>query len=205
MLLEACVNTLEEALIAQARGAHRVELCSRLELGGLTPDWSLVREAVDVLDIPVMVMIRPKAGDFVYTEEELLQMKQDIDRYRDLAIGGVVLGVLESGQRQIDVPRTALLAAYAWPMEITFHKAIDLCADPVKAIRDLRGISGVRRVLSSGGAPSAMDGLETLQRMQEQADEHLILMPGGRITPNNLPVLHACLGAKEYHGRAIVG
>lgn len=205
MLLEACVNTLEEALNAQARGAHRVELCSRLDLGGLTPDWALVREAVDVLDIPVMVMIRPREGDFVYNEPELRQMKQDIDYCRDLAVGGLVLGVLEPGQHQIDIPLTALLAAYAWPLEITFHKAIDLCANPVKAIGDLRGISGVRRVLSSGGAPSAMEGLETLQRMQEQTDEHLILMPGGRITQNNLPDLHARLCAKEYHGRAIVG
>lgn len=204
MILEACVTTLQEALNAQARGASRVEICSQLSLGGLTPDWQLVSEVVEILDIPVMVMIRPRAGDFSYTPQEFSEMKRDIDRCKELAVGGVVLGLLLP-ERRIDVRRTALLAAYAWPLEITFHKAIDACLDPVEAVKELCKISGVRRVLTSGGAQTAMDGTTTLKQMMDCSNGTLHIMPGGGVTAANLPELHEKLGASEYHGRAIVG
>ena len=198
------MTTLEEALHAQEQGANRVELCRDLAVGGLTPEQPLMEAACRALTIPVMVMIRPRAGGFVYSGDEADAMIRSIDHAREAGAAGVVLGLLgvDGG---IDVETTARLAAHAMPLEVTFHKAVDELPDPVAAVRVLRAVTGVTRVLSSGGAATAQAGVPVLRRMVAVAGDELTIMGGGSVTEHNVDELAELTGAAEFHGRRIVG
>jgi len=204
MIKEACVETFEEAQRAEQQGASRIELCADLSNDGLTPSPELMQKTFATLKIPVMVMIRPRAGNFVYTEEEINQMKTDIDWAKKAAAAGVVLGLL-TPENKIDVENTQLLAEIAHPIPVTFHKAIDELKNPVEGVEALKKISGIKRILTSGGKPTAMKGLETLKKMLQTAGGNPIIMIAGKVTNKNVNELQQLTGAVEFHGRRIMG
>jgi copper homeostasis protein len=204
MILEACVESLEEALKAWESGAQRIELCSRLDLDGLSPSEELVREVCATLKIPVMVMIRPRDGDFVYSEEEFTVMLREIDRAKALGASGMVFGVL-TPENQIDMDQCRRLAERAFPLPVTFHKAIDTMEDPVMGVRQLLECGGITRILTSGGKPTAREGAAKIREMMEAAAGRIIILVAGKVTGDNVEEIEALTGAEEFHGRRIAG
>ncbi|MFZ4427010.1 MAG: copper homeostasis protein CutC [Saprospiraceae bacterium] len=204
LILEACVDDEAQAMRAQAQGAGRIELCSRLDLDGLTPSDAFIRFARAALHIPVHVMIRPRGGDFVYSEEELEAMCAEIAFCKAAGVPGVVFGVLTPDHR-LDIPAIVRLADLARPMKVVVHKAIDLTPDPVAAVAALRSAKAADYVLSSGGAPTAQLGADTLRQMIAAGGASVTVIAAGKITDGNLQEMHRLIGAKEYHGRLIVG
>jgi len=142
LILEACVETLEEALAAQQAGANRIELCSALDQDGLSPSEELTRQCLEQLSIPIMAMVRPRGGNFVYSEAEIQQMEQEIELFKQLGVAGVVFGLLTE-ENSIDLINTQLLARKVQPLEVTFHKAIDYTPDPLKSFEGLNTIEGI--------------------------------------------------------------
>lgn len=193
--LEVCIDSVWSALEAEAGGATRLELCDALVEGGLTPSIGKVRVAVGRTRLPVHVMVRPRAGDFLYDESELAVMLADIREVKRAGAAGVVLGVLTSDGR-VDEPRLQALVREASPLPVTFHRAIDVCRDPVGAIEALVR-AGVARVLSSGGAPTATEGADTLQRMVDVAGGRLVVAAGGGVTEDNAGALVRATGVDE--------
>lgn len=204
MILEACVETLEEALKARERGAHRIELCSRLDLDGISPSEEFVREVCAALIIPVMVMIRPREGDFVYSEDEITVMLREIDRAKALGASGMVFGVL-TADNQIDMDQCRRLAERAFPLPVTFHKAIDTMEDPVMGVRQLLKCGGITRILTSGGKPTAREGAGKIREMRTAAAGRIIILVAGKVTGDNVEEIEALTGAEEFHGRRIAG
>lgn len=201
-LKEACVESLEEALRAQELGADRVEYCARLDLDGLTPTIEEVNIALTHLKIPIMVMIRPREGDFQYSDAEFETMQVQIHAFKETGIQGVVLGITKDDK--IDFERTKILSDLAGPKEVCFHKAIDTIGDPLEGIRSLNKIENITRILTSGKAKTAVQGISVLKEMLTIARKDLSIMPAGKITANNIEEIHAILGAQEYHGKKIV-
>ena len=199
-LLEIAANSVASALAAQAGGARRVELCARLEVGGTTPSHGSIVRARDGLTIPLYVLIRPRAGDFVYDERELATILDDIAHCRSLGCDGVVVGALTPHG---DVDRSACRRCVeaANGMGIAFHRAFDLAADKAATLEVLIDL-GFERVLTSGGAPSAMAGASLLSRLVAQAGERITVMPGAGIEPANLAALRALTRAREFHASA---
>ena len=204
MILEACVETFEEALKAELLGADRIELCDDLNVGGVTPSYALLDSVLRQIKIPVMVMIRPRGGNFVHTSSEIKVMKQSIEVCKSLNVMGVVFGILDK-QNHIDFATTRMLAEYASPLEVTFHKAIDDTPDPVRSAESLTGIKGISRILTSGGRPTALEGAENINEMNKVTAGHLKILAAGRITSANLENISAILEVEEFHGRKIVG
>lgn len=197
MTLEVCVDSVASAIAAQQGGATRVELCSDLLEGGITPGPGLISVVRSRLEIDIFVMIRPRAGDFMYSADEFEVMRHDIDEARRLGANGFVFGILtEHGQ--IDVERTRELVKRAHPLPVTFHRAIDMTQDPLAALEEVIA-TGAQRVLSSGGAPSAIKGSELLQKMHEVAGDRITVMAGGGITLKTVQHIVESTGGKEYH------
>jgi copper homeostasis protein len=204
LIREACVETFREAINAQELGAERIELCARLDLGGITPSYATIESVRKNLHIPVMVMIRPRGGNFVYDKMELKIINQNIDACKLIGITGIVIGFLqESGA--VDTEITQIFARMAYPLDVTFHKAIDETPDPVTAVEMLKGIEGITRVLSSGGAETAIEGAEVLNKMISAAEGRLIIMAGGKVTKDNLEEISGIIKTREFHGKKIVG
>ncbi len=204
LIREACVESFQEALKAQELGAERIELCARLDLGGITPSYALIESIRKVLHIPIMVMIRPRGGDFIYDPMELKIMRQSIETCKKIGVAGVVFGLLqESGA--INKILTQQLAEWSSPLEVTFHKAIDETPDPVVALEDLKQIKGITRVLSSGGADTALAGASVLNEMITSAENKIIILAAGKVTSNNLKEVAGKINTHEFHGKKIVG
>lgn len=199
-VLEIAANSLASALAAQEGGASRIELCSALELGGLTPSPGQVALVRDKLSIPVYVLIRPRAGDFAYAEEEHATMLADIAYCAAAGCDGVVVGAL-TADGEVDVTRCRELVSAANGIDVTFHRAIDVCRDPATALEAIISL-GCARVLSSGSAASAMDGSANLRRLIEQAAGRIEIMPGAGIGAGNIAALMAATGAREFHASA---
>ncbi len=204
MIKEACVETLEEALRAEQLGADRIELCSDLASDGLTPSVKLMQETISEVKIPVMVMIRPRAGNFIYSDKEITQMKYDMDAAKKAGAAGLVFGLLTSDNK-IDMENTRLLAEYAKPLPVTFHKAIDELKNPVEGVIQLMTIENIKRILTSGGKPTAFEGRETIQEMIKTAGEQIIILVAGKVLDSNVGEIQKLTGARELHGRKIVG
>lgn len=204
MLLEACVETLEEALLAEQRGAHRLELCSRLDLDGLSPGQDLAKEVVAAVNIPVKVMIRHRGGSFHYSAAEIEAMAEEIQAAKGWGIQGIVIGLLDE-VGEVDVKATHHLASLADGLSVTFHKAIDDTPDLLKSLQALSNIPNIDTILTSGGAATAEEGCHILRKMMAQSPAHLTILPAGRITQANVAHIHQLLGAQAYHGRRIVG
>lgn len=195
-LLEICVPDVESALAARDGGADRIELCADPPAGGVTPGCGSIAVARRRLTIPVHVLIRPRPGDFLYSDAEFEAMRHDVRAAKHLGAAGVVLGLLRS-DRLIDAPRTADLIREARPMTVTFHKAFDELADPEAGLEQLVDL-GIERVLTSGQAPTAARGIDRLARFVRQAAGRLAVMAGGSITIEDIPALRAA-GLREIH------
>ena len=201
MLLEVCANSLESALAAQKGGADRIELCHDLSVGGLTPSMETLEEVKARIDIPVYVLIRCRVGNFCYSKEELLVMEAQIKQVAALQFPGVVFGCLDEHQK-IDHDATLKLMEAAGYMDVTFHKAFDEVPDPFEALDALREL-GIQRILTSGSKRTAIEGNEVLADLVDEAGDEVIIMPGGSIRPENLPLLLET-GAAEYHSSCVI-
>ena len=197
MLIEACVESVESAVAAENGGAKRVELCAALLEGGLTPSAGAIALAREKLRIGLHVIIRPRGGDFLYTDDEHAVMLRDIDAVKKAGADGVVIGVLDVNA-QVDEARTRELVERARPMSVTFHRAFDMTRDPLAALETLVDI-GVDRILTSGQEESAMAGLELLRDLVKRAGDRIIIMPAGNIHESNVEKIALETGAKELH------
>lgn len=198
--LEICANSIESALAAQKGGADRIELCDNMEEGGTTPSWGMIKLCRELLSIPVFPIIRPRGGNFIYTDSEFEVMKADITMCRELGCEGVVFGMLNT-EAGVDQDRTAALLALARPMEVTFHRAFDCCANLEKSLEEIIAL-GCNRILTSGGKPSAPDGREVIRQLVQTAAGRISIMPGSGITETNLADIAVYTGAAEFHSTA---
>jgi copper homeostasis protein len=196
-LLEITVESLDTALAAERGGADRIELCAELSRGGLTPSVAATRKLHEELEIPVFPIIRPRAGNFVYTENEFAMMKRDISVARDLGMDGVVLGILRNDD-SVDVERTTELVEWARPLEVTFHRAFDETSDPFQSLEDVIA-AGASRILTSGGAATATQGAEILRKLVQAAANRIVIMPGGGLDATNIREIVADTRALEIH------
>jgi copper homeostasis protein len=203
LIFEACVETLEDALAAEQRGANRIELCSALDQDGLTPSPELTMQCVQNLSIPVMAMVRPRGGNFVYTEDEIQLMEAEIEFFKKSGVAGVVFGLL-TDDSAIDVENTRRLAKLASPLEVTFHKAIDYSNDILQSFQELNAIDGITRVLTSGGMDTAWNGRHILKQMQELPNRRIKIIAAGKVLPENRTQIAEFTGATELHGKRIV-
>ncbi len=201
---EACVEGIDQSELAEEKGADRIELCGDLSVGGITPPLAIIKEIKEKTSIPIRVMIRPRGGDFVYSEEEFETMKQQINDCHMLKVDGVVFGVLKQ-DNTLDIDRITTLVHLAMPMKIVIHKAIDEVPDIIDALQELLKIDGITTVLTSGGKTTATDGKTILKKMVNMVDEKIEILPAGSITDKNIDVLHQFIKAKSYHGKKIVG
>lgn len=202
-LKEACVENLSQVLQAQKKGADRVELCDRLDLDGTTPPRELIKAAMET-GIPVRVMIRPRGGDFIYTDEELEEMENSILFCREMGVEGVVFGI-QKEDGILNYERIQKLAKIASPLKVVVHKAIDSTPDPVDAVRKLLEIREVSSILTSGGMETAFEGKDNLKKMIEIADGQIEIVVAGKVTNDNIEQLHQYLHSSAYHGKRIVG
>ena len=203
LIKESCVETYDEAINAENRGADRIELCSRLDLDGLTPSKELVKTLVNDLTIPIKVMVRPRSGDFCYNDEEIMQMHNDILDFKTLGVFGVVFGVLRH-DKSVNINIVNDLVSTSNGMDITFHKAIDEAVDVLDAYRNLISNTKISSVLTSGGTKSAVLGYKMLRKMLNIKSDRVKIIIAGSITYENLPEVHDLIGGFEYHGRKII-
>ncbi|WP_321289328.1 copper homeostasis protein CutC [uncultured Sunxiuqinia sp.] len=202
LLKEACIRSYAEALFAQKAGADRIELCENLAMGGTTPSFGAIKTCVEQLTIPTFVMIRPRGGDFRYTQAELEIMKTDIDICKQLNVPAVVFGLLTK-EGEIDELNTKMLIERARPMQVTFHKAFDDVRDPLKGIESLIQL-GVDRILTSGTKSTAIEGAPILNQLIEKANGRITIVAAGKITKDNLFSLNQLIHTNEFHGKKIV-
>lgn len=197
IVVEICVDSVESAIAAERGGADRIELCSDLLEGGITPSAGLLAQARHSVGIGIFVMIRPRGGDFCYTPAEFAVMREDVRQAFRLGADGLVLGVLHR-DGCVDLERTHSLVALAYPMPVTFHRAIDMTPDPVASLEDAIG-TGATRVLTSGGAPQAAQGAAVIAEMVTSAAGRVGVMAGGGIVPHTIRAVAAATGATEFH------
>ena len=196
LLIEAAVESLEAALAAAAGGAHRIELCTDLAHDGTTPEIDLLRTCVSQLTIPVFVLVRPRAGDFVYPTGEHRTMQQQIQAAKAAGAHGIVTGALTASQ-QIAKDQTAQLIEAARPLPVTFHRAFDACRDLAAELETLVAL-GVDRVLTSGGAPTAIQGVERIAQLVRQSKGRITILAGGGINAGNVARVRDS-GVREVH------
>lgn len=201
MKLEICASNYQSAVTAQEAGADRIELCSELAVGGITPSYGLIKQVLDELKIPVFVLVRPRSGNFTYSGADFEIMKRDIEVCKDLGCQGIVSGVLNL-DNTIDIERTKELIAISRPMEFTFHRAFDWTPNPYDALNLLIDLKA-DRILTSGQASSAEDGILILQQLKDLAEDHLKILPGSGINPNNILIFKGA-GFKEVHCSAVL-
>jgi copper homeostasis protein len=198
--LEICVNSIRSALAAQHGGADRIELCDNMAEGGTTPSAGMIIQCKKMLSIQVFPIIRPRGGDFLYSDEEFEVMKQDVAFCKESGCEGVVIGILNA-DGSIDTVRCKVLVDLAAPMQITFHRAFDRCNDLERGLEDIITL-GCQRVLTSGGMVSAADALETLKSLVLQAGDRIAIMAGAGVTEDNVALLAETTGAKQFHSTA---
>ena len=199
-LLEIAANSPASALAAQDGGADRIELCAALELGGLTPSHGQIARTRDRVRVPIHVLIRPRAGDFVYADIEIEVMLHDIETALALGCDGVVIGALDR-DGNVDVARCRTLIDAARGLDVTFHRAFDVSREPSRSLEDLVAL-GCRRVLTSGARASAQAGAASIRRLVEQAGTRIVVMPGGGVDAGNVAALRRLTGAREFHASA---
>ena len=199
MKLEICANSYQSALNAEKAGADRIELCSELSIGGITPSYGLLEKISKEITIPVNVLIRPRSGNFCYTDDEFEIMKTNIKICKELGFNGIVSGILNP-DNSIDIKRTRELIAISKPLSFTFHRAFDCVQNPKESLQQLINLK-VDRILTSGLQEKAKNGINLLIELQEIAKNKLIILPGSGIQQKN--VLHfKKVGFKEIHASA---
>jgi copper homeostasis protein len=194
--IEVCVDSVESAIAAEQGGADRVELCDNLLEGGTTPSAGTIELARKHLKLGLQVIIRPRGGDFCYSDIEFEVMKRDIELAKQLGADGVVIGILRP-EGTVDMERTGSLIELARPLNVTFHRAFDMTCDPYKALEDLIAL-GIDRILTSGQAFSVLEGLDLIAELARKAGDRVIIMPGGGTERNITKVVEYC-EVKEVH------
>ena len=197
MIIEVCAESYEYAVKAEKAGADRIELCKDLHLDGLTPDYECAKRTINTLNIPVFILIRPRKGDFIYSDEEFELMKSDIVKFKEMGCKGIVSGLLNN-DNTIDIKRTKELVEFSRPLEFTFHRAFDIVSNPSKEIENLIEL-GIQRVLTSGQKKTAIDGIKLIKKLNKKSENKIIIMPGGKIQKKNIFYFKKC-GVKELHG-----
>ncbi len=200
MELEVCIDSVESAIAAERGGARRVELCSDLLEGGITPGAGLIASVRRHIAIGLFVMIRPRGGDFCYTAPEFEVMQEEIRHARQLGADGIVLGVLDE-HGCVDISRTRKLVDLAGPLPVTFHRAIDMTPDLPAALEAVLA-TGAHRILTSGGAPNAARGKAHIARMVAAANGRIAIMPGGGVSAHNIAAIARTTEAIEFHSSA---
>ena len=201
--IEVCCSSLDEAREAEAGGAIRIELCSAITCGGVTPSHGTIKSIVDAnLNLDVNVLIRSREGGFCYTPSEVDTMCHDIEFCREVGVNGVVIGAL-TADGGIDIEACQKMIAAAGDMSITFHRAFDICRYPYKALEEII-LLGCNRLLTSGQQPSAEQGAEFIAELVEQAAGRIIIMPGAGINPKNIATIEQKTAATEFHSTAAV-
>lgn len=195
--IEVCVDSVAGALAAEQGGADRLELCSALGEGGLTPSAGLLERVRERVRLTLAVMIRPRAGDFLYSDDEFDVMRRDLVLAKRLGADMIVLGLLTAAG-DVDVPRTRELVALARPLPVTFHRAFDMVRDPHAALDNLIAL-GVERVLTSGLERSALEGLDLIAELVRRAAGRIIVVPGGGVSERNVAKILAASSAVEFH------
>lgn len=201
---EACVEGLQQAINAENQGADRIELCARLDLDGLTPDIKIIEDVYRNLKVPVRVIVRPREGDFVCSDEEFLEMISSISACKEIGVEGVVFGITTI-ENKLDMVRIKLLTDIARPMKVTIHKAIDVVDNPVDELCKLMKIAGVSAVLTSGKGKTWQEGQNLIKEMINKAGNAIEIIACGKVTNNNIDEAHRVLQSKAYHGKLIVG
>ena len=199
VVVEACVDAIDAALEAERGGAARIELCGELLQGGVTPSAGLIAAVWERIDIPLFVLVRPRTGDFLYSDDEVDVMRRDIEQVKTLGVEGIALGVL-TADGDVDVDRLASLVDLVRPMSVTFHRAFDFVRQPDAALDALLEL-GVDRVLTSGGAPTAAEGVASIAALVRRVADRMIVMAGGSITAANVADIVAATGVREVHVR----
>lgn len=199
MKLEICANSYQSAVNAQKAGADRIELCSELSVGGITPSYGLLKQVSEKITIPVHVLIRPRSGNFYYSDKEFEQMTSDILICKKMGFQGIVAGVLNENH-EINMERTKALIELSKPLSFTFHRAFDCVQNPKKSLEQLSDLK-VDRILTSGLKEKAIDGIQLLKELQEIAINKLIILPGSGINSTNASIFKEA-GFQEIHTSA---
>jgi len=199
-VLEICAGSIKSALAAQAGGADRIELCDNMLVGGTTPSYGMISICKKLIHIPVFPIIRPRGGDFVYSDEEFEAMKEDIICCKNLGCEGVVFGILNP-DASIDIERCAELISLARPMQVSFHRAFDRCNNLQKSLEDIISL-GYERLLTSGAELQAIDAVQKIRSLVIQSADRISIMPGSGITEKNIVQILNETGAKEFHSTA---
>ncbi len=203
IIREACVGNFIEAKNAEDLGAERIELCENLYEGGTTPSYGTVKKVLEKIAVPTLVMIRPRGGNFCYSPAEIVIMIEDIILFKKLGVKGVVLGVLTPNNK-IDYPLLKRLLRETSGMEVTFHKAIDEVANPANEVVNLVEL-GIDRILTSGGAKTALEGTEILNEMIKIANNKIKIVVAGGVTVEKFEEVRLKIPSTEFHGKKIVG
>jgi copper homeostasis protein len=196
-VLEICVDSVDHAEAAERSGAQRIELCSDLSSGGITPSAGLMQTARRHVKVPIHILIRPRAGDFCYSDREFETMRDDIRAAKQVGMDGLVLGILHENTR-VDVERTKMLVEFAHPLPVTFHRAFDLAKNATAALEEVIQ-TGASRILTSGGEPRATDALLILTHLVQAAKNRILIMPCGGINSANILRIVRATSAREIH------
>lgn len=195
--IEICANSVASCLEAQKGGAYRVELCAGIPEGGTTPSYGEIAVARELLNIELNIIIRPRGGDFLYSDVEHKTMLHDIEIAKKLGVDGVVIGCLKA-DGTIDMERNRELIAAAEGMSVTFHRAFDMCKNPFESLEQIIAL-GCDRLLTSGQQPTAIEGISLLSQLVEKAGDRIIIMPGSGVNEDNIAILADETKAKEFH------
>jgi copper homeostasis protein len=197
MKLEIIGFNIESCIDAQDAGANRIELCDNPSEGGTTPSYGFIKAAREKVSVDLYVMIRPRGGDFLYSDDEFRIMKQDIGICKQIECDGIVLGML-TPDGNVDKQRCRQLIEHAYPLGVTFHRAFDRTKDPLQAMEDVVEM-GCERILTSGLRTKAIDGIELIKQLILRADDRIIIMPGSGVNADNILQLAESTGAVEFH------
>lgn len=197
MKLEICVDSYESLINAQKGGADRIELCSALEIGGLTPSYGLMKQASELEDIEIFAMIRPRSGDFYYNSTEIETMKLDIDAAKKASLDGIVIGILDEEGR-LDIEKLSEIVDYARPLKVCLHRAFDVAKNSEEDIAKLAAI-GIVRILTSGKKENASKGATLIARIQGKYGDKIEIMPGSGVTSKNLEDLYKLTSCTTFH------
>ena len=203
IIKEVCVDSFLNAVNAEKKGANRIELCARLDLDGLTPNKKLIKKVFSNLSIPIRVMIRPKHPSFIYSEEDIQRMIEDINYCKELGVDGVVLGCLNEDSN-FNMNQINLLSEIAKPLNVIIHKSIDKTDSVLNSLLLLLKNKNINGVLSSGGKTFAIDAIKTLKKMLDLVPNNFEIINAGGITYKNINELHSLIQGKYYHGKKII-